>query len=222
MVHECNICEKELTKTEYKDSDRVGTYIICPDCQKYFSVEDSSIPKYDKWTKLVEISKRFKYDQWFERYIEAKANSIMNSMTEEEKADVDRIKEQKNEEVLDKQRSESATSFEKKIKNDIVLVTTDFVTGHTIKQMLGPVSGCTAFGAGMIKSYLASLSATLGTKSNSFSSKFSETRVDAEMAMLEEAKTLGANAVIDVHYAISNFAADLTGILVTGTAVVIE
>lgn len=124
--------------------------------------------------------------------------------------------------IIDEYESKSETPFEDMVKSDIVLVTTDFVTGHEIKHMLGPVSECMAVGAGMLKSYFASWSATLGTKSNSFSKKFFKTRHGAEKAMLQEARELGANAVIDVHYAISNFASDLTGVLVTGTAVVIE
>ena len=86
--------------------------------------------------------------------------------------------------------------------------------------MIGPVSGCITLGAGIIRSKMSEFSEFFGTQSKGFSRKLSRSRQLAEDLMMEEAKAIGANAVIDIHYQISNFGRELNGILVTGTAVI--
>lgn len=223
MAHICTLCKKEMSKTEYVDSVSIGgDYYICPDCKKYIDIKNTSVANYEKYVKLIDVSCQYEEESWLKNYYEKTAEKIKTVLSEQEIEQAEVFSKQTKLATISENRSKAAESFADRINQDIVLVTTDFVTDHSIKHMLGPVSGCTAIGAGFFKSYLASLSATFGTTSGSFSEKVSKARFEAERAMLNEAKALGANAVIDVHYAISNFAADLTGILVTGTAVVVE
>lgn len=229
----CGICEKALSGEDFKKGIPVSSnYYICSECSKYVTTGNSSIPATERFWKLKYAYEKANDKPALQRFIDDRIETIKKSMSDDELAVVSvlskQIRQDAMKDVLEKEREEkekksnvAAESFDERVTRGIVLVTTDFVTGHSIKKMLGPVSGCIAVGAGVIKSYMASISATFGTKSESFSKKMAKTIAEAETAMLEEAKDMGANAVIDVHYAISNFAADMTGVLVTGTAVVI-
>ncbi|MBO4388349.1 MAG: heavy metal-binding domain-containing protein [Spirochaetales bacterium] len=221
MSRICAMCGNEMTGDEYRNSLDVGTDHICPACKKFVDVYDDSVPKIQKLARMGEAT-QFMKDGFLKLYLTKRMKLIIDSIPEEEKKQALELQSTAQKKEIDLKRAESASQFEDKLNSGIVLVTTDFIPGHNIKHMLGPVSGCVAFGAGVLKTYAASLSATFGTKSSSFSKQIAHTRREAEMAMLEEARSLCANAVIDVHYTVSNFAADLTGVLVTGTAVVIE
>ena len=198
MAKICDSCGKTLS---WKDNwiEIAENVVVCAQCKPYYSVNDRTVSDDDK---LAFLKDKTACENKSEAFIKATQQTIKS------------IERKNNPSLYD----DNTQEFSYKIP----IVTTDFITGKTILEMKGPVSACVVFGAGAIKSWASNFSAFFGSKSQGFSRKTDETRYEAEKILIENAINLGANAVIDVHYSISNYYADLTGILVTGTAVIIS
>ena len=78
----------------------------------------------------------------------------------------------------------------------MLVTTTPTVQGHEITKYLGVVCGEVVIGAHLGKDILASLTNLVGGRSEAYESTLRETRDDAMAEMMDEAKKLGANAIV--------------------------
>jgi uncharacterized protein YbjQ (UPF0145 family) len=104
----------------------------------------------------------------------------------------------------------------------MLLVTTDTIPGKTITQCLGLVRGNTIRGRHVGKDVLAALRNLVGGEIAEYTKLLGESREQALDRMTEEAKKLGANAIVGVRFSTAEIATHAAEILAYGTAVVVE
>jgi len=104
----------------------------------------------------------------------------------------------------------------------MLLATTDTIPGKTITQCLGLVRGNTIRGRHVGKDLLAALRNLVGGEIAEYTKLLGESREQAIDRMTEEAKKLGANAIVGVRFSTSEVATHAAEILAYGTAVVVE
>ena len=104
----------------------------------------------------------------------------------------------------------------------MILVTTDFVPGKTIKKNLGLVRGNTIRARHLGRDISAALKNIVGGEIRDYTKMMAESREQALDRMIEEATNLGANAVINVRFTTSMIMQSASEILAYGTAVIVE
>lgn len=104
----------------------------------------------------------------------------------------------------------------------MIIVTTFEVPGRRIVRTLGLVRGNTVRARHLGRDLLAVFRNVVGGEVHEYTKLMAECREQALDRMIEEAKSLGANAVVGVRFTSSEIIANAAEILVYGTAVVIE
>lgn len=104
----------------------------------------------------------------------------------------------------------------------MILVTTDHVPGKTIKKNLGLVRGNTIRARHLGRDILAFLRGIVGGEIRDYTKMMAESREQALDRMIEEAESLGANAIINVRFTTSMIMQTASEILAYGTAVIVE
>lgn len=104
----------------------------------------------------------------------------------------------------------------------MILVTTDFVPGKTIKKNLGLVRGNTIRARHVGRDIMAFFRNVVGGEIRDYTKMMAESREQALDRMVEEAESLGANAVINMRFTTSMIMQSASEILAYGTAVIIE
>jgi uncharacterized protein YbjQ (UPF0145 family) len=104
----------------------------------------------------------------------------------------------------------------------MLMATTDTIPGKTITQCLGLVRGNTIRGRHVGKDILAALRNLVGGEITEYTKLLGESREQALDRMTEEAKKLGANAIVGVRFSTAEVATHAAEILAYGTAVVVE
>jgi uncharacterized protein YbjQ (UPF0145 family) len=104
----------------------------------------------------------------------------------------------------------------------MLLATTDTIAGKTITQCLGLVRGNTIRGRHVGKDILAALRNLVGGEITEYTKLLGESREQALDRMAEEAKKLGANAIVGVRFSTAEVATHAAEILAYGTAVMVE
>jgi len=104
----------------------------------------------------------------------------------------------------------------------MILVTTDFVPGKTIKKNLGLVRGNTIRARHLGRDIMAFLRNIVGGEIRDYTKMMAESREQAIDRMIEEAENMGANAIINVRFTTSMIMQSASEILAYGTAVVVE
>ncbi len=104
----------------------------------------------------------------------------------------------------------------------MILVTTDHVPGKTIKKNLGLVRGNTIRARHLGRDIAAFLRSIVGGEIRDYTKMMAESREQAIDRMIEEAKGLGANAIINVRFTTSMIMQSASEILAYGTAVIVE
>ncbi len=104
----------------------------------------------------------------------------------------------------------------------MILVTTDFVPGKKIKKNLGLVRGNTIRGRHLGHDILAFLRNIVGGEIRDYTKMMAEAREQALDRMIQEAESLGANAVLNVRFTTSMIMQSASEILAFGTAVIVE
>jgi len=104
----------------------------------------------------------------------------------------------------------------------MILSTTDTIPGKTITKHLGLVRGNTIRARHVGKDILAGLRNLVGGEVTEYTKLLGESREQALDRMVEEAKKLGANAVVGVRFSTSEVMTHAAEILAYGTAVVVE
>lgn len=104
----------------------------------------------------------------------------------------------------------------------MILVTTDSVVGKTVVKNLGLVRGNTIRARHMGRDIMAFFRNVVGGEIRDYTKMMAESREQALDRMVEEAESLGANAIINVRFTTSMIMQSASEILAYGTAVVVE
>jgi uncharacterized protein YbjQ (UPF0145 family) len=104
----------------------------------------------------------------------------------------------------------------------MIVVTTDFIPGRTVSKTLGLVRGNTIRARHIGRDIMAGLRNIVGGEIRDYTKMMAESREQAIDRMMEEAESLGADAIINVRFATSMIIQSASEILVSGTAVKLE
>ena len=104
----------------------------------------------------------------------------------------------------------------------MMLVTTEEIPGKTIKKTLGLVRGNTIRARHVGRDIAAALRNIVGGEITDYTKMMAESREQALDRMVEEAESLGANAVIGLRVTTSMIMQSASEILAYGTAVIVE
>lgn len=105
----------------------------------------------------------------------------------------------------------------------MLITTTNTVEGKKIIKYLGLVSGEAILGANIVKDFLASVRDIVGGRSAAYESELRQAKDIAITEMIDQAKTLGGNAVIGVDLDFETIGqGSMLMVSACGTAVLIE
>ena len=104
----------------------------------------------------------------------------------------------------------------------MIMVTTDFVPGKKIIKTLGLVRGNTIRARHIGKDIKAALRNIVGGEIIDYTKMMAESREQSLDRMVEEAQSLGANAIINIRFSTSMIMQNAAEILAYGTGVVVE
>lgn len=104
----------------------------------------------------------------------------------------------------------------------MIVVTSSTIADHRVVRTLGLVRGNTIRARHVGKDILAVLRNLVGGEVFEYTKMMAEAREQALDRMVEDARELGANAILDVRFATSMLMAGAAELLAYGTAVVVE
>ncbi|MBN2897733.1 MAG: YbjQ family protein [Clostridia bacterium] len=102
------------------------------------------------------------------------------------------------------------------------LVNTETIPGKKIVEMYGIVSGSTVRAKHVGKDIMAGLKNIVGGELKGYTELLQESRQEAMERMVEQAKSMGANGVVNIRFATSSVAQGASELYVYGTAVLVE
>ncbi len=95
----------------------------------------------------------------------------------------------------------------------------EFLPGRKVNRHLGLVQGSSVRSKHVGRDIAASFKNFFGGELRGYTELLSDSREEATSRMLEQASSIGANAVLNVRYSTSSIAAGAAEIFVYGTAV---
>ncbi len=98
----------------------------------------------------------------------------------------------------------------------------ELLPGRLVKQHLGLVQGSSVRSKHVGRDIAATFKNFFGGELKGYTELLSDSRDEATERMVEQAKALGANAVLNVRYSTSSIAAGAAEIFVYGTAVILS
>jgi uncharacterized protein YbjQ (UPF0145 family) len=101
----------------------------------------------------------------------------------------------------------------------MLVTTTDYIPGYEVAEILGVVFGNTVRAKHIGKDILAGLKNIVGGEIEEYTEMLSEARMEAFNRMINKAKELGADAVINVRFMTSMATQGAAELLAYGTAV---
>ncbi len=104
----------------------------------------------------------------------------------------------------------------------MIIITADRVTGKRIVRTLGLVRGNTIRARHIGKDIMAVMRNIVGGEVSEYTKLLAESREQALDRMMEEARGLGANAIISLRFSTSMIMGGSAELLAYGTAVVLE
>ena len=104
----------------------------------------------------------------------------------------------------------------------MIIVTTDFIPGKEITEVLGMARGNTVRARAVGKDIMAMLRNVIGGEVTEYTKMIAESREQALDRMAQSAKEMGANAVVNVRFGTSMVMSGAAEILAYGTAVVVK
>ncbi len=105
---------------------------------------------------------------------------------------------------------------------DMVVVSTPYVPGYKITSVVGFTWGLIVRSRGIAGNVVASLRTIAGGEIKEYTQMLDQSRFEALERLKQHAKSLGANAVIEVRFDSSEIGQVMSEILAYGTAVVVE
>jgi uncharacterized protein YbjQ (UPF0145 family) len=104
----------------------------------------------------------------------------------------------------------------------MIVTNIETVPGMQIVKHLGLVSGNTVRSKHAGRDFMAGLKNIFGGELKGYTELLTESREEATKRMVEQARAIGANAVVNVRYSTSSVAAGAAELFAYGTAVVVE
>jgi uncharacterized protein YbjQ (UPF0145 family) len=104
----------------------------------------------------------------------------------------------------------------------MIVTNIESVPGRNIVKHLGMVSGNTVRSKHAGRDIMASLKNIFGGELRGYTELLTESREEAVARMLEQARAIGANAVVNVRFSTSSVAAGAAELFAYGTAVVVD
>ena len=104
----------------------------------------------------------------------------------------------------------------------ITLSNTETIPGKNIVAFHGVVTGNTVRAKHIGRDIMAGLKNVVGGELKGYTELLQDSRQEATERMLEQAKSMGANAVVNVRFATSSIAQGAAELFAYGTAVTIE
>lgn len=101
----------------------------------------------------------------------------------------------------------------------MIIVTTDFVPGQHIVEALGIARGSTIRAKHVGKDIIAAFRTIIGGELKEYSEMLVESRAQAMHRMVEQAKEMEADAVVNVRFVTSQVMSGAAELLAYGTAV---
>ena len=105
---------------------------------------------------------------------------------------------------------------------EITVTNIETVPGKSIVKHLGMVNGNTVRSKHAGRDIMAGFKNVFGGELKGYTELLTESRKEATERMLEQAQSIGANAVINVRFSTSSVAAGASELFVYGTAVIVE
>jgi len=104
----------------------------------------------------------------------------------------------------------------------MILTNIESVPGRQVVEHYGLVQGSTIRAKHVGRDFMAGLKNLVGGELKGYTELMRESREEATNRMVEQAKQLGANAVVNVRYATSSVAQGAAELFAYGTAVRVE
>jgi uncharacterized protein YbjQ (UPF0145 family) len=102
----------------------------------------------------------------------------------------------------------------------MLVTTTPTIEGKRITRYFGMVSGETILGANVFRDFMAGITDIVGGRSGAYEEELRRAKETAINEMVEQAKRLGANAVIGVDLDYETIRESMLMVTAAGTAVV--
>ncbi len=104
----------------------------------------------------------------------------------------------------------------------MIVVTTDRIEGKQVVKTLGLVRGSTIRARHIGRDVMASLRNIVGGEITDYTKMLAESREQALQRMVEQAESMGANAILSTRFVTSMVMSGAAELLAYGTAVVVE
>ncbi|WP_300370527.1 YbjQ family protein [Brachyspira sp.] len=108
------------------------------------------------------------------------------------------------------------------METNMKMFTVNYLPSNYNYEVLGLVKGNTAQAKHVGKDLLAGLKNIVGGEVESYTEMLNEAREIATTRMVEEAKKLGANAIIGINYSSSSVLAGTVEVIAYGTAIILK
>ncbi len=104
----------------------------------------------------------------------------------------------------------------------MIVVTTENLTGHRVREVKGQVFGVVVRSRGLAGNIMAGLRSIFGGEITEYTQLLEETRRHAVDRMVRNAQRMGANAVVMMRFDSSEIGQTMSEIVAYGTAVVAD
>ncbi len=104
----------------------------------------------------------------------------------------------------------------------MILSNTESVPGTRVVEFYGVVTGSTVRAKHLGRDFMASLKNIFGGELRGYTELLQESRQEAIERMIEQAQSVGANAVVNVRFSTSSIAQGAAELFAYGTAVRVE
>jgi len=104
----------------------------------------------------------------------------------------------------------------------VLLTNLEIVPGHRIVKHLGLVQGSSVRAKHVGRDFMAGLKNIFGGELKGYTELLQESRQEAVERMQEQARAVGANAVLNIRFSTSSVTAGAAELFAYGTAVVLE
>jgi uncharacterized protein YbjQ (UPF0145 family) len=106
-----------------------------------------------------------------------------------------------------------------RVQSDLILTNLESVPGRTILEHYGLVTGSTVRAKHLGRDLMAGLKNLIGGELKGYTELLGEARQEAVSRMTQQARALGANAVVNVRFSTTSISAGAAELYAYGTAV---
>lgn len=104
----------------------------------------------------------------------------------------------------------------------MIVATTNDLPGHRVVRVLGMTRGITVRSRNIVSDAIGGLQSMVGGRVGAYVKLAEAARQEAYEALLDDAKGMGANAILAMRYDANEIMPGITEVLAYGTAVVVE